>query len=157
VKVLFSHGVNVQKTAANGWTALHGAVRMRHDDLVRYLIEQGANVGAVTESGETALHVLCSISTTWQSLDLLSIADMLLKHGANLEAKNNTGATPLYLAFRTSRDNWSYTPDLINMLLQRGADKHVMDNAGKRGIDLINQDRLNFDDAGMLQEETFRL
>ena len=39
VKVLFNHGVNIQETAANGWTALHGAVRMRHDGLVRYLIE----------------------------------------------------------------------------------------------------------------------
>lgn len=80
---------------------------------------------------------------------------MLLEHGANLEAKNNPGATPLYLAFRTSRFNSGNSLDLSNMLLQLGADKHAMDDAGKRAIDLANQDRWDFDEAGRLQEKTF--
>ena len=39
----------------NGWQAIHEAVRGGHTDVVRYLVEKGADLAAVTNGGGTPL------------------------------------------------------------------------------------------------------
>jgi hypothetical protein len=79
-----------------GFTALHFASRHGNDDVVRVLIECGANVAIMTDRGETAL----SLATTncW-----FSIMQYLLEHGkatienvkADGEASGRCCPTPL--------------------------------------------------------------
>ena len=51
-------------------------------------LEMGADVNATNQAGDTALHVAAT-----QALD--SVARLLVEKGANLEAKNKRGLTPL--------------------------------------------------------------
>lgn len=40
----------------NGWQAIHEAVRAGHTEVVKYLVQMGADIGALTESGGTPLY-----------------------------------------------------------------------------------------------------
>ena len=45
---------------ASGWTALHVAAFQNHLEAARLLIEEGANVLAVSVKGRTVFHLACS-------------------------------------------------------------------------------------------------
>src|SRR3954466_572 len=69
------------------------AVKTQNAESVRALLKQHADVNAAQGDGTTALH--------WAAnLDNLSVADMLIRAGAPVNAANDLGATPLYLACR---------------------------------------------------------
>lgn len=123
-----------------------------HLVLVRYLISQDAGIEAFTQSGETALHVVCSMTP---GPDIFSIAKTLVEHVARIEAKNRLGATSLFLAFIILQKHWSNSPALANMLLQQGANRHITDNARKRGIDLIDRNHRASANAGLLQKKDY--
>jgi len=53
------------------------------------------------------------------------VVQLLLKHGANVDAKDNTDSTPLHLASRCR------LLDAIQLLLQNGANVHAQDREGK--------------------------
>lgn len=50
-QLLLSHGANVQAATPDGSTALHKAAHSGDAELVRHLIEHGADVGATTATG----------------------------------------------------------------------------------------------------------
>ena len=79
-------------------------------EVVRVLIEQGADVGAQDNAGRTALHI--ATSGDRGSVDVVR---MLLERGSNIGAKDNQGKTALQLASAT-RDN-----DIIRLLSEYGA------------------------------------
>ena len=45
----------VNTADSNGWMPLHEAVRGGHTDLAKYLVDMGADIGAITNGGGTAL------------------------------------------------------------------------------------------------------
>ena len=55
VKLVVDAGVNVNAADEDGDTALHRAVRMRSNDVVRFLVEKGARLDAKNSMGETPL------------------------------------------------------------------------------------------------------
>ncbi|XP_015377737.1 PREDICTED: ankyrin repeat domain-containing protein 17-like isoform X3 [Diuraphis noxia] len=74
-------------------TPLMEAAQEGHIDLVRYLLECGADVHAQTTSADTALTYACENGHT-------DVADLLLQFGANLEHESEGGRTPLMKACR---------------------------------------------------------
>ena len=44
----------------DGWTPLHVAVFLNHLQIVKLLLESGANSFAITSKGLTAFHIACS-------------------------------------------------------------------------------------------------
>src|SRR5580698_1630746 len=77
--------------AASGDLRLIQAVKKQDADSVRALLTQHIDVNAAQGDGTTALH--------WAAdLDNLFIADKLIRAGAPVNAANDLGATPLYLA-----------------------------------------------------------
>lgn len=50
-------GDGVERAGQDGWTPLHVAVAEGQDDVVRVLVDAGADLGARTEHDETPLHV----------------------------------------------------------------------------------------------------
>lgn len=55
---------------------------------------------------------------------------LLLESGADIEAKNHVGQTPLHNALSSSRFK------IVKLLLEYGADKNIPDNDGRTALDL---------------------
>jgi ankyrin repeat protein len=92
VLALIKRGANVNEPQGDGVTALHWAARGGDADLVKALVEAGANAGARTVFGAyTPLHLAAERGAA-------PIVKALVAAGAAVDARTNTGATPLMLA-----------------------------------------------------------
>lgn len=82
---------------------------------VRALLEQGLNVDAVDEVGQTALH--------WAAVrGHERVITTLLDHKANIDASNDFGVTPLHLAVSSQKTR------AVIMLLTRGANARAQES-----------------------------
>ncbi|WP_438279982.1 ankyrin repeat domain-containing protein [Pseudomonas alabamensis] len=81
------------------------------DELVRWLVAQGADINARDERQRTALH---HRSSSWKGG-----VDLLLDLGADIEAQDYQGETPLQAAVR------SHKADAVAALIRRGAKVEV--------------------------------
>src|SRR6266478_5389704 len=88
VEFLLKNGANVATAARNAQkvTALHGAVARRDVEIVKMLLEAGADPNARQESGFVPLHVAASNGNA-------ALVELLLKHGARADAKTDDGKT----------------------------------------------------------------
>jgi uncharacterized protein len=153
VELLIEIGVDVDTKDKNDYTSLHLSVRKSHLLIVRALLDANASVTAESESVSTALHWAASscgdeniirslleagaaINTSDKSYfkdTPLHVAvdknhcraiEVLLAGGANPDAQNSNGETPLFMAQSegainvlvrwgsrlTARDKWMRTP-----------------------------------------------
>ncbi|XP_072170206.1 protein fem-1 homolog A-like [Diadema setosum] len=92
----------VDATASDGRTALIIACEKGQEDIVRFLLESGANPNVSSpKSGDTPLHVTCRKHADWRQ-DIAEetrnkIAQTLLQHGATFR-ENRAGLTPVLVA-----------------------------------------------------------
>ncbi len=86
------------------------------------LIENGANVNAVSNNGTTPLHL--AVRGPEDSVKAL------IKAGANPNAQDNNGNTPLILASKWESEK------KVRMLLRAGADFNMKNNAGESAAEL---------------------
>lgn len=93
--MLIANGADVNAAAGNGSTPLHKAAFYNNLAGAKLLIAKGASVngGAQTEDG-TPLHA--SVANG----DYVEVAQLLVDQGADLNAKDALGQTPLELAER---------------------------------------------------------
>jgi len=98
-------------------TPLHLAALYCHEQVVRALIEAGADVDAKDALGLTPLHYA----------SCASVAALLLDAGADVDAAGATGLTPLHLALDRP---------LARLLIARGADKNKRDACGNTPLHL---------------------
>jgi len=88
-----------------------------HGEVVELLIKRGANVNALTigglAAGSTPLH--CAASKGH-----VTVANILIDHGALLDEKNLQGQTPLHCATAQKR------PDMATLLVNRGSNVNVV-------------------------------
>ncbi|XP_034251058.1 ankyrin repeat domain-containing protein 17 isoform X2 [Thrips palmi] len=90
-------------------TPLMEAAQEGHLELVKYLLDQNANVTAQTQTGDTALTYACENGHT-------DVADLLLQYGSDLEHESEGGRTPLMKACRAGHQC------TVKFLIQKGAD-----------------------------------
>ena len=135
--LLIAHGVDVNAADDNANTPLHIAASQGMANMVLLLLGKGANVNAKTSMrgfegetedyvGDTPLHLAALGERQWRALSkeaqkqftnrgagvLVETAAVLLANGADANAKNDRGKTPLNLA--TSKD-------MKNLLRKHGA------------------------------------
>ena len=72
------------------------------NEVVKVLLDAGADLEARTDFGETPLHVAVRLAVIRGTPEVVK---MLLDAGANLEARSELGFTPLHLAV-----DWPETP-----------------------------------------------
>ena len=98
--------------AKEGWhgqTALMWAAAEGHADVVRLLIEAGANVNAANQAGQTAVH---SATIRGSTANIQYLAD----HGADLNAKDLKGHTPLDIALGLPEERIPYNEATATLL-----------------------------------------
>ena len=75
--------------AVSGKSLLFREIRF---EIVKLLIDRGADVNLVTKAGNAPLHIVID------EIGNIEIVEVLIKNGADINAKNNEGKTPLDLS-----------------------------------------------------------
>ncbi len=101
VRLLVQHGADVNAADFDQkWTPLHFAARDHKEEIVRVLLEAGANVDAIDSFGNTPLwRAVMTASSN------LAVIKELIKHGADPYKKNNHGIAPIDIARQSGRDD----------------------------------------------------
>ena len=132
-RILIVHGANAQAEDDYGTTPLHLLSASRiHDsnalDLVWLLLGQDAEVNKPVKDKQTPLHL--AMRSNWFKLALI-----LLDHGADANAEDIHGWTPLLLLSASQiRDDKAL--DLVRSLLERGAELNKRNNDGQTPLQL---------------------
>jgi ankyrin repeat protein len=106
------------------------AARTGSSETVQALIDQGANVNAQDDTGQTALMAAASRGAT-------GTVQLLLNKGASVNAKDSTGKTALLWATSGSPGRFGLIQtltDTAQVLLTAGADATVSDAEGKTAL-----------------------
>jgi len=131
LRFLLEKGISTEIRDKDMLTALHRSILSeRYEktekmsiDCAKLLIESGASVTAVDKDGNTALHFL---AYSCQNEDECSLMQLCIDKGANLEAINHRGRTPLMEACYYVREVPSVIlTSSIQSLLELGADVHI--------------------------------
>jgi ankyrin repeat protein len=114
-----------------GATALHVAAGAGHEDLVRFLLDRGADVNALDEGLMSPLHRVVHEGGS------VRLAKLLLDRGAHVDG----GVGPRVSDFGTPLHQAAMNGDmkLLELLIERGADVTRRTRAGKTAIDWANE------------------
>lgn len=118
--LLIAQGANVNKMGLTNITALMLAAVDKNVEIVRQLLDKGADVNARTPEGGTALQFAFFEDGKEARRDLV---ELLLAKGANINAATDSGTTPLWAAYTVNRRDLRL--ELMKLLLDRGADTNA--------------------------------
>lgn len=161
VSSLLRSKIGLEFTGKDGNSPLILAARKGHVEIVKLLLDHGANpnarfrcagpalVSAASDGKAQVVRFLLERGVNVNARDceqetaLMSAArrghgavvELLLKKGANLNAVNAGGQNALMLAASTGRE------DVVRALLKRGADPRSRDKSGKTAIDYASKHR----------------
>ena len=94
VRELIADGVSVNAANHVGGTVLMSACASYRSEVVEFLLQAGADVNMPTKDGQTALHVAVGSSPSLPEKQRECVR-LLLKQGAQVDALDKSGGTPL--------------------------------------------------------------
>jgi ankyrin repeat protein len=101
--------------------ALTYAVLHKDLDIIKFLLDKGANVNAKDSNGRTPIHM----AFMNDQIPPFDIIKLLIENGADLHVRDNKGNTPFHVACIFLDD-----VNIINYLIDNGADINTKNNAG---------------------------
>lgn len=174
VRALKAHEIEIN-THLGGCEGLSRAARIGHLNLFTYLLDIGAKAQPI---GSQAPELLCAARSGVSEMvhllidrgfssqgprsllraavtDSVQVVAQLVDHGVNVNARNNKQQTPLHLAVlskqmerQTSGDTLSSRNEVINFLIEKGADINAMDVNGKNAFNIATE--LGYFDAASI-------
>ncbi|MBE5393873.1 ankyrin repeat domain-containing protein [Brevibacillus borstelensis] len=118
----------VNAYANDGFTALGLAAYLGHKDIVEYLLEKGADVNRASKNDMKVMPLHSAVATLQ-----VDVAELLLKHGAEVNAIQQGGWTPLHEAALHGHE------EMIKLLLEFGANKTIKKDNGEIPLDVALQ------------------
>ncbi len=166
----FEHGISPNEHNAGyyGNTMLIEAVRAGNLDMMQFLLDQGADLGATSLRGETPLHHAVDAEKPEAALFLLDrgyvidiknakaysalhlaaeqnkpdMVTLLLDQGANIELTEKRRWTPLHIAADAHHNS------MVELLLKRGAQVNARDKKGDLPLHIAAEK--DFEDLGVI-------
>ena len=132
VQKLIAQGANVDELEPNGDAPLVMAAYLGHNEIVRMLLEAGADVKAVDPGMKaTALHAASYAGRT-------EAAKLLVQHGIEIDKQGPyNGYTALHDAI------WQNNVDVARVLIDAGANLTLKSNDGKTPLDFARSKHAN--------------
>ena len=126
--LVYQHPEAVNYYAEDGFTPLGLACYFGHYEIARYLVLKGADVNLPSNNGFGVypLHSAAAGNYT-------DIARMLIENNAQVNVKQQAGATALHSAAQNGN------VDLLILLLEHGADVNIRMEGGKLPADLARE------------------
>lgn len=116
----------INSYSADGWTALHLAVFFGRVNIVHLLLSKGANINAPSKNDELVTPLHSALANPHNS----AVGQLLIGAGADLNATQSLGYTPLHYAASNGLDQ------VVRSLLAHGVDASIKDHLGKTAYDL---------------------
>ncbi len=140
--LLDSGKIDIDRKDVNGYSPLAQAVKKNHFDMLRLLVDAGADLDVQTLQGNTLLMLAVQSENP-------AAVDYLLTRDSRIDAQNSVGETALMLAAAGAQNR------IIEMLIAAGADLklrnnedlnafQIADNAGHKDTAQLIHDRSNF-------------
>lgn len=142
IELLISLGANVGVRDYQGETVLHRAAHEWNPEMIRMLLNAGADVEAEKSDGSTPLFELVASGPHYRCVWWTTAPTMkvLLDAGANINARRNDGRTVLHelvVMVRTQSDEEG--SEVLALLLDRGVDTEVRDSNGETALQLAER------------------
>lgn len=115
----------VNSFSTDGFTPLGLSCFFGHFEIVKYLVGAGADVNIPSSNPfkVAPIHSASAISN-------YDITDLLIRHGANVNATQQSGVTPLHSAAHNGK------VDIIKLLIDHGANVDAMTEDSKTPLDM---------------------
>lgn len=114
-------------------------------DIVKLLIEKGANINVKYDLYNTPLHIAMINGN-------LEIVKLLIEKGADVNAKNETNDTPLHIAMIKGNH------DIVKLLIEKGADINIENTKLIKPLDSVKDGEiLNLFNKDLINDEKYKV
>jgi ankyrin repeat protein len=136
-RFLLEHRTDINIRTTNEWTLLHEAACKWKLEIVRLLLDCGANPNVENDEGDTPLHL---VSRSWQYHPQergAGIVRLLLEHSVDVDAREKNGWTSLHWAAFTWR------VEIAQVLLDHGANAKLQAERGETALHVVSRGKHN--------------
>jgi ankyrin repeat protein len=146
--MLLDHGASIHALDFANREPIHWAAQFRRADVIATLLARGSDPNVRDASLDTPLHWATTEITSPKALDCVRV---LIKHGADVNARNKAGRVTLHnltnfpnLEQRLFNGRLKYEPavpaamiEMVKLLIASGADPQLADNQGVSPLDRV--------------------
>jgi ankyrin repeat protein len=123
-QLLFDRGADVNTRGKDGWTPLHLASNYGNVEIVRLLLDHGADLDAATGNMEDKPLHQVSYGKYRSQEDGVRVAQLLLDRGADVNTRRKDDWTPLHAA------SYKANAEIVKFLIDHGAEVDAVNKSG---------------------------